>query len=236
MPSRTAHRWLPFLLSACVASYGQERAAAPSTPRSTPGKILFLGNSITLHSPAPNIGWTGNWGMAASAAEKDYVHLFVQHVQRERGTSPEYRVKNIADFERRLEQFDLATGLKDELAFQPDLVIIAIGENATAPTTDEEKARFLQAFRALLAAVRLGGHPTLLVRSCFWANPAKDEAMRQACVEAGGIFVDQSRLGAVAENSARSERTFEHAGVAGHPGDRGMRAIADSLWQAWRSR
>ena len=38
-------------------------------------RVLFVGNSITLHSPRPQIGWTSNWGMAASARDKDYVHL-----------------------------------------------------------------------------------------------------------------------------------------------------------------
>ncbi len=28
-------------------------------------RILFLGNSLTLHGPKPEIQWTGNWGMAA---------------------------------------------------------------------------------------------------------------------------------------------------------------------------
>ena len=30
-------------------------------------RAVFIGNSITLHSPAPQIGWHYNWGMAASA-------------------------------------------------------------------------------------------------------------------------------------------------------------------------
>jgi alpha-galactosidase len=73
------------------------------------------------------------------------------------------------------------------------------------------------------------------VRSCFWANKAKDDIMQQTCAAVGGIFVDISKLGKDESNYARSERSFAHAGVANHPGDKGMKAIADALLRAMTS-
>ena len=52
------------------------------TKEDAPGRrVLFVGNSITLHSARPEIGWHGDWGMAASDAAHDYLHL----VMAERG-------------------------------------------------------------------------------------------------------------------------------------------------------
>lgn len=195
-------------------------------------KVLFLGNSITLHGRAPKIGWNGNWGMAASALEKDYVHLLTAQIAKAADGKPEVMVKNIADFERNLDAYNLTEGLKNELAFKPDLIIVAIGENASALTTDEAKDRFKTSFAKLLAELKTQGNPTLIVRSQFWADAAKDERMKQACLDAGGAFVDISKLGKDEANYARSEQKFEHAGVAGHPGDKGMQALSDELWKA----
>jgi len=75
-------------------------------------------------------------------------------------------------------------------------------------------------------------HPLVVVRGCFWADAAKDQVLSQACREAGGIFVDAGPLGRDAANAARAERSFAHDGVAGHPGDRGMKALADAITQA----
>ncbi len=199
-------------------------------------RVLFLGNSITLHGPAPQIGWTGNWGMAASALEKDYVHVLTSQIAKAAGGNPEVKVKNIADFERNLDAYNLAESLKDELEFKADLIIVAIGENSAALTTDEAKLRFSTSFAKLLTELKRYGNPILIVRSSFWADTAKDERMQQACQNAGGTFVEISKLGRDEANFARSERKFEHAGVAGHPGDKGMQALADELWKAVQKR
>lgn len=199
-------------------------------------KVLFLGNSITVHGPAPKIGWHGDWGMAASAKERDYVHLLLEQIAKSARGKPEVMVKNIADFERRLTDFNIQEGLKQELAFEADLIIIAIGENAAALNTEDAKGKYREAFSQLLAELKKHGEPTLVVRSSFWADSAKDQIMKQACEVAGGVFVDNSKLGSDESNFARSERKIEHAGVAGHPGDKGMQAIAAALWSAIQDR
>ena len=48
-------------------------------------KVLFFGNSITRHEPALHIGWTGDWGMAASSIEKDFVHIVVDELDKKYG-------------------------------------------------------------------------------------------------------------------------------------------------------
>lgn len=196
------------------------------------GKVLFLGNSITKHGPKKDIDWSGNWGMAASAEPKDYAHVFTKALTEKQGIAPEILVKNIADFERASGGYDVAAKLKDAIAFQADLIILAIGENVPGLKTAEEKAQLQEAIARLLATLQGTHKPTILVRSCFWADAAKDQALRRACAAVSGVFVNISALGKDEKNYARSERPFKHAGVANHPGDAGMAAIADALMTA----
>ena len=211
------------------------RIEAPNGGETAPGtgkKILFLGNSITLHGPNESIGWTGNWGMAASAAEKDYVHLVLRALSEmpESGFSaPKFRVLNIADFERQYATFPIEEKLREAIDFKPDLLILAIGENVTDLTTEESRAQFHTSLDTLLKAFQKDGAPTIVVRSSFWPSPTKDPILKQAAADVGALFVDIGALAGEEGNYARSERPIAHAGVAGHPGDRGMNAIADAI-------
>jgi len=199
------------------------------------GRILFLGNSITLHGPSAEVGWSNNWGMAASALEKDYVHLLTRSVATLTGTTPVTMVENLADFERQYGTYDLGPKLKTFIAFKADLVILAIGENVESLTTDASKAAFKASVLKLLRALKDVGNPTILVRSSFWPDPVKDGILKQVCAEVGGVFVDISALSKDESHYARSERDYAHSGVAAHPGDKGMQAIADALLAALKT-
>ena len=203
-------------------------ASAQAQPR----KILFVGNSITSHGPKADIDWHGNWGMAATSLDKDYVHLVTKALAAKQGITPVIMVKNVADFERSHVGYDIAGKFADAAAFKADLVILCIGENVAALKTPEAQARYQEQVTALLKTLKSNPQADLIVRSSFWANEAKDTAMRKACEAVGGTFVDISALSKDEQNYARSERPYKHAGVANHPGDRGMAAIAEAIVKA----
>jgi lysophospholipase L1-like esterase len=205
---------------------------AKASAQAQPQKILFVGNSITKHGPKADIDWQGNWGMAATSEDKDYVHVVTKSLTARQGIEPAIMVKNVADFERNHVGYDIAGKFADAAAFKADLVILCIGENVATLKTPEAQAKYQEQVTALLKTLKSNPKATIIVRSSFWANEAKDSAMRKACAAVGGTFVDISTLSKDEQNYARSERPYKHAGVANHPGDRGMAAIAEAIVKA----
>lgn len=228
--------WLAAL--AMIGAVGSARAEEAARPRlSEVRKILYLGNSITHHGPKADIDWHGDWGMAATAPEKDYVHLVTAAVAKRTGKPSAILARNIADFERGYADFDVADKMKDLFAFDADLVVLAIGENTPEFASPEEGAKFQAGVAKILEGVRSGGkRPIVVVRSCFWPVEAKDARLRAAAEDGDAIFVDIGELGRDPANAARSERPYKHDGVAAHPGDRGMKAIADAIVAALEER
>ena len=66
-----------------------------------------------------------------------------------------------------------------------------------------------------------------------WGGGAnRDEMMALACRNQSVPFVRIDHLIRDESNRALSEGRFDHSGVNWHPGDRGMKAIADILWES----
>ena len=70
-----------------------------------PLKILVLGNSITRHGPCEPIGWHFDWGMAASAPEKDFVHRLYDML-RENGRDSHMMIRQASHWERNFKNSD----------------------------------------------------------------------------------------------------------------------------------
>ena len=67
----------------------------------------------------------------------------------------------------------------------------------------------------------------------YHENPVVDECIRELSVSKGGKLIELGDLGDDA--SMKAGGLFSHSGVAAHPGDRGMRVIADRIYETVRS-
>ena len=193
-------------------------------------RIVFIGNSITLHGAAPHIGWNHVWGMAASALEKDYVHIVTRGIEVETGRKADVRVRNLADFERNFNTYDYSRD-QDLVDFNPDYLVIALGENVADLPTQEERLAFRKAFKTLLGKFMRGrAKPNTVVRGVFWPNAWKDEMMAHAASDFALPFV---KADIAKDESMMALGLFEHTGVQYHPGDKGMAEIASRILEGF---
>ncbi|HNP07883.1 MAG TPA: SGNH/GDSL hydrolase family protein [Cyclobacteriaceae bacterium] len=186
-------------------------------------KVLILGNSITITRPAPEIGWFGDWGMAATSADNDYVHLLINKFKTY-NDSIEVRFASISHFERQFWDFDYSQ-LKDFQSFAPDLIIIRIGENV-----NEEDARnreFQKYLHELITYLRNGRQIAICNTGTFWKSPAVTEQIEAISEKENYIFVPLSDLSNKKSNLATDQ--YVDPGVSAHPSDKGMKEIADRI-------
>lgn len=189
-------------------------------------RVLLLGNSITLHLPDRSIGWNGNWGMAASSADKDYVHILINRVtQLNKNAIVKYA--NISgEFEKNFPNID-TTALAKYKLFKPTIIIIKLGENIT----DQQKIKnYLgQKLFELVNILKTDNLKSVCIAGPFWENDAANEEIKKICQAQNWKYIDLSQLSANKDNEAL--KLFSNPGVARHPSDQGMQAIADLLWE-----
>jgi lysophospholipase L1-like esterase len=208
-----------------IASLASCKKAVKSDPivASKAYKVLILGNSITYTPPSPNILWYGNWGMAASAEDKDYVHLLGAHLKAANDSST-VTVQNIGEFEFYFDAYNIDANLKKIRDAKPDILIMRIGESVTrnqdADLFEKRYVDLLNYFKATNPQIKI-----LAVGSILRFRDMPNTVMSKY-----SKYISLSVLNADQTNFAYG--LFANTDIQGHPSDKGMLAISNLIWDA----
>lgn len=185
-------------------------------------RVLVVGNSITGHGPAPELGWTGDWGMAASRAENDYLHIISKKL---RALNPNVEIKVLfaVDFEQSFWKYDY-TKLKTYADFQPDLIIMRIAENTNLEYVWSYENNYAQYLTELTAKT----NAKVICTTSFWKHFGEvSTRIKSVAKNRGYIIADLEPYWA--DKSYTAYKFFSDSGVGSHPSDKGMQAIADCI-------
>lgn len=187
--------------------------------------VLILGNSITHHYPAPEVGWHGSWGMAASANGKDYVSILSDSLKT---IHPNVQVntKIMVDFERGFWEYDYEK-MADLQNLQPDLLIWRLAENILA--SDVQQHDLVGPAEHVIKLIK-ANNPSMRVifTTSFWGPTEVNQQLKNIASKNKWEIVDLYPL--AFDNKYRAIGKFENEGVAIHPGDKGMLEIANLIW------
>jgi hypothetical protein len=214
------------LLAACGGG-GTEPEPAPAAPAAPEqpaprafARVVAIGNSMIAHAPAPEIGWTGSWGMAAPTAGQDLAHLTAEGLG-----VPLHQTFNVVGVEHYPEQ---AAQFVGQISVPADaLVVVKLGENVAGANLEAYRV----AFAALLDQAR---GAALVCVSTYWPNSGIDAVMRPACEARGGRWVNVGDLFDSPDNTDRLTVEYRSAAVDNHPRAWGMRAMAERVIEAVR--
>ena len=190
-------------------------------------RVMFVGNSITLHGIRPEVGWYNEWGMAASAKSRDYVHLLEEDIK-QLDAEAAFCICQVAEWEGRYKEGSTVLSKYEQArSFNADLIVLRFIENV--PKDGYESDTFLRELDALVNYLNETGKAKLIISTGFFRHPGDDDIRTYAnkkgipCVELGDLGENEQM---------KAVGLFEHKGVANHPGDKGMMAIASRIMEA----
>lgn len=190
-------------------------------------KILFVGNSITKHAPNEKIGWNGNWGMAATSLENDYVHQTVKKLK-DRYDSVSYCICQVSEWENnyknKIVPYDLFLKARE---FSADIIVMRCVENCKVIDFDE--ICFEREYKKLIEYLNLNKNAKVILTTSFWHHPKADEIISKIGKENAHPVIELGCLGE--REDMKAIGMFEHSGVANHPGDYGMKIISEKIFE-----
>ena len=166
--------------------------------------------------------------MAASSIDLDYVLIMMKKI-REDDPHAAFCICQGADWERNYKAGDFTYPMYTAARnFAPDVIVMRLTENCPPESFDGDA--FTRSITSFLDYLRGDKDVKIILTTSFWPHPA-DEFTRKLASERNLPLVELSDLGL--DPKMKAVGLFEHAGVANHPGDEGMRVIAERILDAY---
>lgn len=119
-----------------------------------------------------------------------------------------------------------------------DVVVLQLGENVS--DDDADGSTYENDYAELIQHIKEDApNAQIITVGDFWADDTKDAVKKAAAEEAGVTYADLSEIqddpnyeagmGAMVEGDDGKEHEIVHSGVAKHPGDTGMKWIAEKI-------
>lgn len=203
-------------------------------------KWVAFGNSITKH-PISSFWW-GEWGMAATKEEYDYIHVLKKLIDKEYDVDSSFKAVNIAAWERDFDGFDKAL-IKNSIDGDEDLIIIRLGENVASTT--EVYSIYQDKLNELIVYMKtLNSKANFIVTGNFWTNENKDVIQKTVAEKNNCLWISLKHLDTPDNKSTTDTKVFGADGnwhtisdggdkasaVASHPGNKGMEGIANAIY------
>ncbi|NDV68772.1 SGNH/GDSL hydrolase family protein [Dysgonomonas sp. 25] len=211
---------LLFLLFSCSCVNKRERIKI--------NKWVVVGNSITWHPINEN--WSGEWGMAATSKENDYVHL-LDAVFKQNSDSSSFKISSAVNWEIDHNNFDLKY-FDSFFDGDEELVIVRLGENPQDINNYEKN--FTKLIRYLKG---LSPNAKFIITDIFMSEAIylkeKIAIQKRVCDQERCIWVPINHLDTKRNRNyvgnVVNDKVIENPTVANHPGDKGMEAIAEAI-------
>ncbi len=175
-------------------------------------KLLVLGNSISS-------------GVIVDNIKDDYVNILIRKISAKQNNRPvRARVYNISNFERHYQNYNYDV-LKPLLEYEPDIIIFQLGENYLK----EDDELYFQRFVTLIKT--FDNANIKIVTSPYWGQRRKNKLNENAALATNSFYVDLSNL-FVYDKKTRADykKHFENKALGEHPGEYGMKRIAEEIF------
>lgn len=188
-------------------------------------RVLFMGNSITLHGIVESIGWYNEYGMAASSKDNDYVHILENKIN-EIIPDSQFCICQVSPWESEYKNGKSKYHIfENAREFDADYIVMRSVENC--PIDDFDPELYKKELDDLLNYLSKSSKAKIILTTGFWKHPG-DEMIIEYGKDKNLPVVYLGDLGEMDEMKAIG--LFEHRGVARHPGDLGMKTIADRIF------